>query len=35
MEEYSNCCTAGRLFPESDLCSDCLEHADFEEEEED
>jgi hypothetical protein len=34
MEELSNCCGASRLFPESDLCSDCLEHACFEEEEE-
>ena len=31
MNEYSNCCTANRMFPESDLCSHCKEHADFEE----
>lgn len=31
MDEYSNCCTAARMFPGSDLCSDCKEHADFEE----
>ncbi len=26
---YSNCCGAGRLYDESDVCSDCKEHAVF------
>ena len=29
MEEYSNCCGAGRHHIFDDLCADCLEHADF------
>ena len=31
-EEFSNCCGAAR-WGETDICSDCQEHADFEEEE--
>lgn len=31
-EEFSNCCGAAR-WGETDICSDCKEHADFEEEE--
>lgn len=32
-DEYlSTCCTANRLYPESDLCSHCHEHATFENE---
>ena len=31
MEELSNCCGASRWYDESDICSDCKEHADFEE----
>ncbi len=31
MEELSNCCYANRLYDETDICSDCKEHADFEE----
>jgi len=29
MEESSNCCGASRWF-DTDICSDCKEHADFE-----
>ncbi len=29
MEELSNCCYANRLYDESDICSDCKEHAIF------
>ena len=32
--ELSNCCGTPR-WGETDLCSDCFEHADFEEESED
>jgi len=32
MTEYSNCCGAGRHHIWEDLCSDCLEHCEFEEE---
>ena len=28
-EEFSNCCGAAR-WGETDICSDCQEHADFE-----
>lgn len=31
MEELSNCCGANRWYDESDICSECKEHADFEE----
>ena len=34
MEELSNCCGANRWYDESDICSECKEHACFEEEEE-
>jgi len=34
MEELSNCCGATRWFDESDICSDCKEHAEFYNEEE-
>jgi hypothetical protein len=33
MEEFSNCCGASR-WGETDICSDCKEHADFYNEEE-
>ena len=33
MEELSNCCGALRWY-ETDVCSDCKEHADFYNEEE-
>jgi hypothetical protein len=33
MEELSNCCGASR-WGETDVCSDCKEHADFYNEEE-
>jgi len=29
MEELSNCCDASRWLDETDICSDCKEHADF------
>jgi len=29
MEDYSDCCTAKR-WNDTDICSDCREHADFE-----
>lgn len=29
MDKYSNCCGAPPLWEESDLCSDCKEHAEF------
>ena len=29
MEELSDCCGAPRWFSETDICSDCKEHADF------
>ena len=32
MEEYSNCCGAERHHIWEDLCADCLEHTEFEEE---
>ena len=31
MEEYSNCCGAGRHRIYNELCADCLEHCEFEE----
>jgi hypothetical protein len=31
---YSTCCGAHTNFPEIDICPDCLEHCDWEEEEE-
>jgi hypothetical protein len=31
---YSTCCGAHTNFPEIDLCPDCLEHCDWEEEDE-
>ena len=34
MEEVSNCCGAARWMEEADICSDCKEHADFEDEDE-
>ena len=34
MEEVSNCCGAARWMEETDICSDCKEHADFEDEDE-
>lgn len=34
MEEISNCCGAARWMEEADICSDCKEHADFEDEDE-
>ena len=30
----SNCCGASEWLDETGICSDCMEHADFEEEEE-
>jgi hypothetical protein len=33
MEEFSNCCGASR-WGETDVCSDCKEHAEFNEENE-
>jgi hypothetical protein len=35
MEEYSNCCGAGRHHIFDELCGDCLEHCEFEADEED
>jgi hypothetical protein len=32
---YSTCCGAHTNFPEIDICPDCLEHCDWEEEDED
>lgn len=32
MNEYSNCCGAERHHIWEDLCADCLEHTEFEEE---
>jgi hypothetical protein len=32
MTEYSFCCGAERHYIWEDLCSDCLEHCEFEEE---
>lgn len=32
---YSTCCGAHTNFTEIDICPDCLEHCDWEEEEED
>ena len=32
--EYSNCCGSGRWLDETDICEDCLEHAEFNEIEE-
>jgi hypothetical protein len=32
MEEWSNCCGAERHHIWNDLCSNCLEHCEFEEE---
>jgi hypothetical protein len=31
---YSTCCGAHTNFPEIDICPDCLEHCDWEDEEE-
>ena len=31
---YSTCCGAHTNFPEIDICPDCLDHCDWEEEEE-
>jgi hypothetical protein len=31
---YSTCCGAHTNFPEIDICPDCLEHCDWEEEDE-
>lgn len=31
MEEYSDCCGAGRHHIFDELCADCLEHCEFEE----
>ena len=31
---YSTCCNAHTTFPEIGICPDCLEHCDWEEEEE-
>lgn len=31
---YSTCCGAHTNYPEIDLCPDCLEHCDWEEEDE-
>jgi hypothetical protein len=31
MEELSICCGAPRWIDESDICSACMEHTDFEE----
>ena len=27
--EFSNCCGASRWFDETDICSECKEHAEF------
>ena len=35
MEEYSNCCGASRHHIFNELCADCLEHCEFETDEED
>ena len=32
---YSTCCGAHTNYPEIDICPDCLDHCDWEEEEED
>jgi hypothetical protein len=32
---YSTCCGAHTNFPEIDICPDCLEHCDWDEEDED
>jgi len=32
MEEYSECCGASRHHIWDELCADCLEHAEFDEE---
>jgi len=29
MEEYSDCCGAGRHYIHDELCCDCLEHCEF------
>jgi hypothetical protein len=34
MSDLSECCDAPRWFDESDICSDCKEHAEFYREEE-
>ena len=34
MEEYSNCCGAIRHHIFNELCADCLEHCEFETEDE-
>jgi hypothetical protein len=34
MEEYSDCCSASRHHIFDELCADCLEHASFNEEDE-
>ena len=34
MEEYSECCGASRHHIWDELCADCLEHAEFDEEDE-
>lgn len=31
MDEYSDCCSAGRHHIHEDLCGECLEHCEFEE----
>lgn len=35
MEEYSDCCGASRHHIFDELCAECLEHCEFEEEDED
>lgn len=35
MEEYSSCCSASRHYIFEELCADCLEHCDFETEDND
>lgn len=35
MEEYSDCCSAGRHHIFDELCADCLEHCEFKTDEED
>lgn len=33
MSEVSNCCSASRWLEETDICSQCKEHADFHDDE--
>ena len=35
MDEFSNCCGAGRHHIFEELCAECLDHCEFEEESQD